>query len=190
MTKEILIIIITAITGYIIWLIQGRRTRCRIRYQIFQDIQRIRKKLIIMDKFFERLNEGIKRKEMKRIYYERGSGSLDVYNNLISQLHLLSNHEIDVISSFYDWYKEYDHEIAGISDTLKQWEERSRQGEPPDDKKREIALFNLHRIITMRKLLLKNTEGLPIISFSSDYETPLNTEMDSYRGECGTSINK
>jgi hypothetical protein len=93
MTKEILIIITTAIVGYIIWLIQWRRTRCRIRYQIYQDIQRIKKKLIIMDKFFERLGEGIQRKEMKRIYYEKGSGSLDVYNNLIAQLHLLRNLE-------------------------------------------------------------------------------------------------
>lgn len=86
-----------------------------------------------------------------------------------------------LLAPFYDWYKEYDHEIAGISDTLRQWEERSMQGEPPDDKKREMALFNLHRIITMRKLLLKNTKGLSIIEFSSDYEKPLNTEMDSYR---------
>ena len=176
---KIVLLIIGGVVAFSVWLAQSYKTRRRVRLVLYNDIQKWRQTLILMGDFFQNLKTALKRKEAKRFDFRRSD--FPVYYHMLPQIHLFSEHEIDVITSFYEYYKTLEGDVVGTSDTLRQWDEILKEGKEIDDKRRAIALFGLERVIKLRELLLHNTEGKTIKEFKSDYHEPLQSHLQKHR---------
>lgn len=176
---KILLLIIGGVVTFSVWFAQSYRTKKRVRLVLYNDIQKWRQTLTLMGDFFQNLKAAIERKEAKRFDF-RMSDFL-VYYHMLPQIHLFNEHEIDVITSFYEYYKTLEGDVLGTSDTLRQWAEIQKENKEIDDKRRAIALYGLERIIKLRELLLQNTEGKVIKEFKSLYHEPLQLHLKQYK---------
>ena len=134
---------------------------------------------MLMAKFFENLREAIQRKEAKRFHFSRTDFA--VYHGLISQIPLLKEHEVDVITSFYETYKVFEGDIISIADTLRQWDDIRIRDEEISDHRMQIALYGLLRIVTLRELLLENTSGDGMSEWSNLYRHPLERRLAEHK---------
>jgi len=169
MTNEIIYIILTAIFAFLVWLLQGHRTRLKLRHQIRKDITSWRKSLNAMENWIENHRENLENnKKIRPFYFEHSS--FPVYENIISQLHLLSKKEIDGISSFYEWYRTFEHEILAFRDTALKNYDFLKTNEKLTNEKIAFAVYNTYRIEILRNLLLDNTDFKKIIEFKDNYD--------------------
>jgi len=176
---EILLIFIGGVVTFAVWLAQSFRTRRKVKLVLYNDIQKWRQTLVLMGDFFQNLKSAIEHKEAKRFDFR--FSDFPVYYHMLPQIHLFSEHEIDVITSFYEYYKTLEGDIIGTSDTLRQWAEIYKEKKEVDDKRRAIALYGLERIIKLRELLLANTEGKTIKHFKASYHEPLSRHLNRYK---------
>ena len=176
---KILLLVIGGVVAFCVWLAQSHRTKKRVRLVLYNDIQKWRQTVILMGDFFQNLKASLERKEAKRFDFRMSD--FPVYYHMLPQIHLFSEHEIDVITSFYEYYKTLEGDILGTSDTLRQWAEIQKENKEIDDKRRAIALYGLERITKLRELLLQNTEGKSIKEFKSSYHEPLQLHLKQYK---------
>lgn len=164
-------VLVGGCVAFAVWLRQQLHTRNQVRRVLIHDIREHRHTLSLMDKFFEGLQERIHNKEAKRFHFRKTDFA--IYHGLISQIPLLKEKEVDVITAFYETYKVFEGIILALADTLRQWDDLRAQGEEISDYRMHAAFYALVRIIKVKQLLLENTSGKDIADWSENYRDPI-----------------
>lgn len=179
MDVEILMLVLSGVIAYIVWLSQRRHSAQLIRRALYLDIISFRSKLYMMEQFFENAKKCIQEGDAFLFYHEKTDFSF--YKELISQIPVLNVQELDVVKGFYDYYFTMEHEMIALSDTMRQWKEIKEKGESVDRKRIVVATFNVERLLQIRRMLYEKTQGSSLLEFKSSYGDELSVWSKKYR---------
>ncbi len=133
-----------------------------------------------MEGFFEKHKERIENEGNVKVFFFEHSRFV-VYENIVSQLNLLSNKEIEAVSSFYEWYRTFEHEIVAFADTLKRLEVHLKEGGSLSNDQIAFSIFNVHRILVLKQLLLESSDYAKLTKYKDNYEYQFTKRLEPFQ---------